>query len=75
VTTGFHDDSNPSLQLYEDGSWYCFACRIGGTIYDFAAHLWRQETKGRAFIDLRDRLARELLPLRQLSHSERSWTP
>jgi CHC2 zinc finger len=56
----FHDDSEPSLQLYHDGSWYCFACRIGGTVYDFAAHLWGEETKGPAFIELRARLAREL---------------
>jgi hypothetical protein len=57
----FHGDRHPSLQLYEDGSWYCFgACRRGGTIYDFAAALWLTDTKGPAFIELRDRLAAEL---------------
>jgi hypothetical protein len=57
----FHEDRHPSLQLYEDGSWYCFgACRRGGTIYDFAAALWSIGTKGRGFIQLRDRLAVEL---------------
>jgi RepB DNA-primase N-terminal domain len=41
----FHDDRHASLQLYADGSWYCFgACRRGGTM-------------GRAFIELRDGLA------------------
>ena len=60
VACPFHDDHRPSLQLYDDGSWYCFACRAGGTIYDFAARLWDQPTKGRAFIELRERLAREL---------------
>jgi CHC2 zinc finger len=56
----FHDDHNPSLQLYEDGGWYCFGCRQGGTIYDFAALLWSAGTKDRAFLRLRARLAAEL---------------
>ncbi len=60
ISCPFHDDSTPSLQLYPNGSWYCFACRIGGTVYDFAARLWGCETKDRAFLRLRDRLAREL---------------
>jgi hypothetical protein len=61
VRCPFHEDRHPSLQLYEDGSWYCFgACRRGGTIYDFAAALWSIGTKGRGFIQLRDRLAVEL---------------
>jgi hypothetical protein len=60
VACPFHDDRDPSLQLYEDGSWYCFACRIGGTIYDFAARLWGGQTKGRGFLELRARLAHEL---------------
>ena len=60
VSCPFHDDSNPSLQLYTDGSWYCFACNIGGTIYDFAGRLWGYDTKHRGFLALRDRLEREL---------------
>ena len=72
----FHEDRHPSLQLYDDGSWYCFgACRRGGTIYDFAAALWSSSTKGRGFIELRERLAAELLPPRLVSHLKRSWTP
>lgn len=58
----FHDDADPSLQLYDDGSWYCFGCRRGGSIYDFAAALWSTETKGREFLALRQRLHAELRP-------------
>jgi hypothetical protein len=56
----FHDDHTPSLQLYEDGTWYCYgACQSGGSIYDFASRLWGIESKHQAFLDLRDRLASE----------------
>jgi len=56
-----HQDHTPSLQLYEDGTWYCYgACKAGGSIFDFAARLWRMETKDRAFLKLRSRLAGEL---------------
>ena len=62
VTCPFHEDDTPSLQLYEDGSWYCFgACHVGGSLYDFAARLWGLDTKGRDFIELRRRLVAELL--------------
>jgi hypothetical protein len=67
MTTGFHDDQTPSLQLYEDRSWYCFGCRIGGTNYDFAAQLWLTgqsrndgdgvKLRGRDFVVVRQRLA------------------
>lgn len=60
----FHDDRNPSLQPYADGSWYCFGCCQGGTIYDFAATLWDTGTKDRAFLELRARLAEVLLGVR-----------
>ncbi|MGH2886671.1 MAG: CHC2 zinc finger domain-containing protein, partial [Solirubrobacteraceae bacterium] len=60
----FHDDRRPSLQLYDDGSWYCFGpCRRGGTIYDFAAALWLTgqsrdgKLRGREFLRVRQRLA------------------
>ncbi len=57
----FHDDQTPSLQLYGDGTWYCFgACQTGGSVYDFASRLWRIETKGLSFLQLRRRLARKL---------------
>lgn len=55
----FHEDSNPSLQLYPDGGFYCFGsgCRRGGTIYDFAGHLWGIDPRGEGFLELRARLA------------------
>jgi hypothetical protein len=57
-----HDDSTPSLQLYDHG-WYCFgACRTGGSIYDFGALLYGLDTKGHQFLALRRLLAEELLP-------------
>jgi hypothetical protein len=55
----FHDDKTPSLQLYDHG-WYCFACRVGGSIYDFGALLWGLDTRGSQFLELRQRLATEL---------------
>ena len=66
VNCPFHHDSTPSLQLYPDGSWCCFAPhgnegRIGGTIYHFAGRLWGYDTKGPQFPELRARLAHELL--------------
>ena len=56
VACPFHDDRDPSLHMYEGGSFYCFGCRRGGTIYDFAAHLWGCNTRGTDFLALRDRL-------------------
>ena len=59
VCCPFHADSHPSLQLYPDGRFYCFGsgCRRGGTIYDFAAHLWGIQPRGAGFLQLRERLA------------------
>ena len=62
----FHHDETPSLQLYDDGTWCCFAQhgtegRIGGSIYDFGGRLWCLDTKGRGFLELRHRLAETLL--------------
>jgi len=57
VSCPFHTDDTPSLQLYEDGTFYCYGCGAGGSIYDFAGRLWSLETKGRAFVKLRARLA------------------
>jgi len=57
----FHQDHTASLQLYEDGTWYCYgACKAGGSIFDFASRLWLTGTKGTAFLKLRARLADEL---------------
>jgi hypothetical protein len=58
VQCPFHDDSDPSLQLYPDGGFYCFGsgCRRGGTIFDFAGHLWGIPPRGPSFRELRRRL-------------------
>jgi hypothetical protein len=55
----FHDDRHPSLQLYSDGGFYCFgsSCRRGGSIFDFAGHLWGIDPRGVHFLELRERLA------------------
>lgn len=54
----FHDDRTPSLHVYEDSrrGWYCFGCGRGGSIYDLAALLWRQGTRGEDFVALRREL-------------------
>jgi hypothetical protein len=56
----FHDDRTPSLHVYEDG-WFCFGCALGGTIIDFAAHLYGLSTRGADFHEIRRRLATDLL--------------
>jgi DNA primase len=76
VNCPFHHDERPSLQLYDDGTWCCFGqhggeSRIGGSVYDFGSRLWGLEAKGREFLELRQRLAETLLPLR-LGSSHRS---
>ena len=57
VSCPFHADDTPSLQLYGDGTFYCYGCGAGGSVYDFAGRLWSLETRGRAFLELRARLA------------------
>jgi hypothetical protein len=57
----FHDEATPSLQLYGDGGFYCFGsgCRRGGSIFDFAGHLWGIDPRGVGFLGLRERLAEQ----------------
>jgi hypothetical protein len=59
VLCPFHCEDTPSLQLYPDGTFYCYgrACKKGGTIFDFAAAIWLTGTRGRDFLELRRRLA------------------
>jgi len=59
ISCPFHEDTNPSLQLYPDGGFYCFGlgCRRGGSIFDFAGNLWGIDPRGTAFLELRERLA------------------
>ena len=73
----FHDDRSPSLHVYPEPErgWFCFGCRRGGSVYDLAALLFGLGTRGRDFVELRRELERRLLPLRQVSHSTRGWTP
>jgi len=33
----FHSDSDPSLTVWENGTWKCFGCGVGGDIFDFYA--------------------------------------
>jgi hypothetical protein len=44
--------------VYEDPrrGWYCFSCRQGGSVYDFAALLLGRGTRGEEFIELRREL-------------------
>jgi hypothetical protein len=51
-----HPDGTPSLHCYSDGTWFCFGCGAGGSIYDFASRLCSTGTKGREFLALRARL-------------------
>lgn len=59
VLCPFHQERDPSLQLYADGGFYCFGsgCGAGGSIFDFAARLWGISPRGVGFIQLRERLA------------------
>lgn len=57
----FHDERTASLKAYPDGSWYCYGCHQGGSIFDFAAKLSGCGTRGVEFVELRADLARRLL--------------
>jgi hypothetical protein len=54
----FHDDDRPSLKAYPNGSWFCYGCRIGGSIIDFACRMQDRPTRGHDFIEVRADLAR-----------------
>lgn len=58
VECPFHADECPSLHIYgrPERGWYCFSCRRGGSIYDLASALWGLRTRGRDFLEIRDRL-------------------
>ncbi len=57
----FHEERTGSLKAYPNGSWYCYGCHEGGSIFDFAAKLTGTSTRGVAFVELRAELARTLL--------------
>jgi DNA primase len=58
VPCPFHLDERPSLHVYAtaDRGWTCFSCRRGGSVYDLAAALWGLKTRGRDFVEVRERL-------------------
>jgi hypothetical protein len=61
VPCPFHEDRHASLHVYDtaERGWYCFgACRMGGTIYDLAAALYRYIARGEDFLRLRAELRR-----------------
>lgn len=61
VKCPFWDHRSPrQMMLYDDGSWFCWPCDEGGTIYDFAAKLWNMSTKGAEFQKLKTRIRDEL---------------
>lgn len=49
------------LRPYAGGYWACADCQTGGTIFDYAAALWKHPTRGIGFIELRQRIAAALL--------------
>jgi hypothetical protein len=55
VSCPFHDDEHPSLHLYES-DWYCFGCRRGGSLVDFAGALWGLHSRGEQALEIRERL-------------------
>ena len=71
-----HEDRVPSFHVYEHPGqgWYCFGCGRGGSVFDLAALLWRRETRGSHFLELRRELHERLLPLSEVGHVKRSWT-
>jgi CHC2 zinc finger/RepB DNA-primase from phage plasmid len=62
VRCPFHDDDTPSLHVYRDPQrgWYCYGCKRGGSIYDFAGLLLGVDTRGRAFVALHRELTKIL---------------
>ena len=60
IACPFHPDRMPSLHVYPDPEqgWFCFGCRRGGSVYDFAAELLGLSTRGEGFLALRDHLGR-----------------
>jgi hypothetical protein len=79
ISCPLHDDRTPSLHVYPDPrqGWHCYGCQQGGTIYDLAAKLWRLDTRGSDFLELRRRLA-ELLAAAPAAHAPaaaRAGTP
>jgi hypothetical protein len=54
----FHEERTPSFKAGPGGRYHCFGCGEDGTIFDFAAHVWKRSTSGTEFVYLRADLAR-----------------
>lgn len=74
VACPFHPDRTPSLHAYPEPErgWACFSAQCargerpnGGDIYELAAQLFGLSTRGREFIELRERLYQLFLPGQQ----------
>ena len=53
-----HEDRSPSFKV-NAGGWRCFGCGEAGRIFELAAALWGLSTRGRDFVELKERLAAE----------------
>jgi len=51
----FHNDGNPSLVIYPDGTWKCFGCGLYGDVVDFFAHQ-HQLTVREAIVELSEQV-------------------
>lgn len=49
-------ERSPSMRLYDGGTFFCFGCGVGGSVVQFAAHLWDMSPKGAGYWELRERL-------------------
>jgi hypothetical protein len=62
VQCPFHGDGEErTSSLHVTGIfWHCQACKLGGTIYDFAGQLWGIQPRREGFRELQFRLAESL---------------
>ncbi len=35
----FHHEKTPSLMFFPNGSWHCFGCHLGGSVFDFVMQM------------------------------------
>jgi hypothetical protein len=55
-----HEERTPSCRV-DDDVFFCHGCLRGGSLYDLGAHLFGLGTRGAQFLEVRRRLAAELL--------------
>jgi len=56
IVCPFHEDTDPSLHVYDETGWSCFGCGRGGTIIDLGAAMWNIEPRGKGYHEIRRRL-------------------